>query len=832
MRVTLLALLLAAAAGPALAQSNATPALAQANAVAPAAAPSNAALMANDHYTRSHDYDLVHQRIAVSDFDWDSLSFEGNVVTTLVARRRGLDSIVLDEGALLTNTAVTDRRGATLRTARHGDTLVVFPAAAVGFGDTLVFTVAYHGKVKNGDGLTYITSDGLPHRPRQIWSQGEDDNNHDWFPTFDFPSDKTTWELVATVPVEDIAVSNGRLVSNVVRGGRRTMTWRQDEPTATYLASLIVAPLVKIHDSWDGIPVDYYVYREDSSRAWPLFHVTPDMIGTYSLLTGVRYLWDKYAQTTVADFFGGMENVSATTLVDWLPDARAYQDRPWYQHDLIPHELAHQWFGDYVTTVNWANMWLNEGFAEFMPGQYWGQKLGPLAEQDYYANEYESYLQIDRRRPMPLASLGSNNIYPKGALVLEMLKHYLGPDRFWASVHTYLSRHALGTATTDDFRQAVLEATGENLDWFWAEWMYQAGYPQLDVSAAYDSAGHALVLTTRQTQQDSLKPDSTGLKFTVPAVFRMPLVVRVATAAGDVTRRIDLRAREQTDTIAGVATAPTMVVFDDGNAVVKSLHFEQPTAWLATQLARDEDLWDRGWVIEQLADRPSDAAAGAALASAASGADYFLVRQRAAAALAHFPSAVALPALRGALRDSSAAVRGRAVQALGELGGDEAVALARATFRGDSSYDVRAAAVLALARADTAHAREVITAALGQPSYQDAIQNAALQAVAMRGDTSFIGVIDSLFAVSQYPAFLLAHLAAQGSQHAADLLARRLDDARPALRSRALQAFRYGMPRAVALPQLRAAAGGLTRADAKQAVADAIAQLSKAGGGQ
>ena len=813
MRVTLVAFLLAAAAGPALAQSNAE-------------------LMANDHYTRSHDYDLVHQRIAVSGFDWDSLSFEGTVVTTLVALRPGLDSIVLDEGALLVNTAVTARDGAALRSARSRDTLVVYPARPLAFGDTLTFTVAYHGRVKDGNGLTFITSDGQPHRPRQIWSQGEDHNNHDWFPTFDFPSDKMSWELVATVPEADVAVSNGRLVSNVVKGGQRTMTWRQDAPSATYLVSLIVAPLVKIHDAWQGIPVDYYVYREDSSLAWPLFHVTPDMIGTYSRLTGVRYPWDKYAQTTVADFFGGMENVSATTLVDWLPDARAYQDRPWYQHDLIPHELAHQWFGDYVTTVNWANMWLNEGFAEFMPGQYWGQKLGPLAEQDYYANEYESYLGIDRRRPMPLASLGSNNIYPKGALVLEMLKHYLGPERFWASIHAYLTRHALGTATTDDLRQAVLQATGENLDWFWAEWMYQAGYPQLDVAAAYDSARRALTLTIRQTQQDSLKPDSTGLRFTVPAVFRMPLVVRVGTAQGDVTQRIVLRAREQTDTVANVASPPTMVVFDDGNAVLKSLHFEQPTAWLATQLAQDPDLWDREWAIEQLAGRPSDTAAAAALATAATRADYYLVRRSAAAALAHFPAAAALPALETAGADTSAAVRAAAVEALGELGGSRAVALARAAFAHDSSYQVRAAAVSALTQADSADAGAVVRAALGDSSYQDVIRSAAFRAIAVHDDTSFVGVVDSLFAVSQYPAFVLAHLGARGSQRALDLLARRLDDGRRSVRDRALQAFRFGMPRPLALARLRSAVDGLSRADAKQAVADAITALAAAREGE
>src|SRR5690606_25117589 len=100
---------------------------------------------------------------------------------------------------------------------------------------------------------------------------------------------------------------------------------------------------------------DYFVYPEDSALARPLFGITTDVLEVFSRLTGVDYPWAKYAQTTVADFFGGMENVSATTLVDWLPDSNVYRDRPWYHHILIPHEIAHQWFGNYVTIANWAN---------------------------------------------------------------------------------------------------------------------------------------------------------------------------------------------------------------------------------------------------------------------------------------------------------------------------------------------------------------------------------------------------------------------------------------------------------------------------------------------
>src|SRR5205807_9331012 len=144
----------------------------------------------------------------------------------------------------------------------------------------------------------------------------------------------------------------------------------------------------------------------------------------------------------------------------------------------------------------------------FMPGQYWATKLGRHAEDDYYLDEYRQYLLIDARRRMPLAALGSNNIYPKGALVLRMLRDYLGPERFWASLHLYLARHALGNATSDDLRQAVLDATGENLDGFWSEWVYGAGQDRFAVTAVYDTTARKLTLTVKQTQADSGKADS------------------------------------------------------------------------------------------------------------------------------------------------------------------------------------------------------------------------------------------------------------------------------------------------------------------------------------
>jgi len=790
----------------------------------PLGAQTNLERVVNGAFTPSHDYDLVHQRIEVRNLDWDSTSFDGRVTTTLVSLRSSLDSVILDMGRALGVRSATPARS----WAHPGDTLVVRLARPAGFGDTVRFTVDYHARLRQGQGLYFFKDDGRPHRPQQVYTGGGTDGNPRWLPTWGAPADKAMWELAATVPANLRVVSNGRLVSDrPAPGGLHTVTWRQEKPASTYLISFAAAPFAKLTERWRGIPVEYYVYRSDSALAPPLFGATPDMMETYSRLTGVPYPWPKYAQVTVADFIGGMENVSATTLVDWLPDARAYRDRPWYRQSLIPHELAHQWFGDLVTAQDWGNYWLNEGMAEFMPGQYWGGKQGAHAEQDYYLAEYQQFLTVDARRRMPLATYSSNNVYPKGALVLEMLKTELGPERFWASIRRYLTRHAYGTATTDDLRQAVLDATGQNLGWFWAQWMYSAGFPEFEVTSAYDSTARALTLTVRQTQVDTATADSTGLRFAVPPAFRAPIAIRVGTSRGDVVRRVTIDRREQMVRVDSLPGAPIMVAFDDENAVVKTLVFEQPTPWLAALLARHPHLWQRAWAVQQLARRASDPAAAAALATAARSADYFLTRAQAAEALGGFSTALALPALQAAAHDTSAQVREAAVAALGRLGGQGTLATVQEAWRADSSDQVRAAALVALARIGAPDARAAILRGLETPSYRDAIQNAALTLSVQQADPELVAAIGRVIGSQSLPAAALAALTARGDTTARALVRAGLDDRRPWVREWLLEAVEGQLEPAPALVLLREAEPSLTRPEARTAVAEAIGRLER-----
>ena len=267
-----------------------------------AAQQTNAERILSGRDTPSHDYDLIHQRIEVRNFDWNTTSFDGKVTTTIVPLRPGLDSIVLDMGRRLAVRSVSldvaqrarqpsTRPGPVLRFARPGDSLVVRLARPAGLRDTVRFTIDYHGKIAQGRGLYFFKAEpGRPHRPQQIYSGGGTDGNPNWIPTYGAPHDKATWELIATVPAGYTVVSNGRQLSDRPAPGRlHTVTWRQERPASTYLISIVVAPLKKVSDRWRDIPVDYYVYPEDANLARRLFGVTPDMLETYTRLTGVKY---------------------------------------------------------------------------------------------------------------------------------------------------------------------------------------------------------------------------------------------------------------------------------------------------------------------------------------------------------------------------------------------------------------------------------------------------------------------------------------------------------------------------------------------------------------
>ena len=215
-----------------------------------------------------------------------------------------------------------------------------------------------------------------PTRPKQIWSQGESEYNHYWFPCYDHPNDFFTSEITATVEKPLSVISNGKLLETKDnKDGTRAFHWKIDQPHASYLTSIIVGEYTPIASDYLGIPITTYVYPSEIEEGKITTARLTEMVKFFSEKTGLKYPYAKYAQTTARDFGGGMENISATTQTDnMIHDARTELDAN--TDGLQSHELAHQWFGDYVTCRDWSDIWLNESFATYFQAMWDEHKLG------------------------------------------------------------------------------------------------------------------------------------------------------------------------------------------------------------------------------------------------------------------------------------------------------------------------------------------------------------------------------------------------------------------------------------------------------------------------
>ncbi len=394
-------------------------------------------------------------------------------------------------------------------------------------------------------------------RAAQIWTQGETEEAHHWFPSYDFPDDKATTEEFITVEKNETVIGNGELIETSKNSdSTKTFHFKMPVPHSTYLVSFVVGTYSRVSDSYKNLPLGFYVYPGKENVAAAAFGKTKDMLRVYEQLTGVDFPYNKYDQTIVANFnFGGMENISATTLADSeillaeLGFARGGVE------DLVSHELAHSWFGNLVTCRNWSELWLNEGFATYMEAAYREKMYG---REDYLRKIREDAFQfmiddsVNQNRhglfnqiaPLLMASsdqaLFDTTTYQKGGAVIHTLRETVGTQNFWKAINNYLNKHKFNNVETSDLQKAMEETSGMNLDWFFSQWVYGAGFPKLTVKPAYNSITKNLTLTINQTQKiDKITPSS----------FILPLDVEISTNNGTINQKIEVKKRIETITI-------------------------------------------------------------------------------------------------------------------------------------------------------------------------------------------------------------------------------------------------------------------------------------------
>ena len=689
---------------------------------------------AKEHPERSRSYDLEHVLLRVT-LDESRQSVAGTSTLTLRPLHPRLETVEVDSAELRIH-SVTLADGATVPFEQEGEKLRIRLPQPVGPTDSITLTIAYDGNPRKG--LYFFAPDrSYPGRHPQVWSQGEMEDSHFWFPVYDYPNDRTTSEGYYTVSSDFTVVSNGRLLDVAENPASRTKTyhWKQEIPHSTYLISVVAGQFEKYGERAGTVPLEYYVPPGTGrDKAMQTFRETPAALRFFENRIGLPYAYPKYSQATVQEFtFGGMENISATTLSDRTLHEAASEPQS-SSVDLVSHELAHQWFGDLLTCANWSHLWLNEGFATFWAAAYrehrdgWDQYLHEVFE------DRVRYLDEDRqryRRPLVTSyysdpiDLFDRTTYQKGFLVLDMLRFMLGDERFFRALTHYAKTYQGRTVVTDDFRKAVEEAAGENLGWFFDQWVYKAGYPELAVSQQWDESAKQIRLVIEQTQAlDAMTP-----------LFRMPADVEFTTAAGTKKFRIEF-SRQREEFTFPLDGQPVMTRLDPEGRILMTVQFSKPTAELLYQLEHDPSVIGRIGVSEQLALAAGDRSEIArALRDRLQRDSFWGVRRAAAAALGQLKTPEARAALAEGLQDRDPRVRQASVRALGLFSKDEqAGRLVRRLYDSERNPVTSAEAVYAVGKIQANGAREFLEKALRRDSDQDVIRRYALSGLRDLGD--------------------------------------------------------------------------------------------------
>ena len=685
------------------------------------------------HWTRDRAYDLQHVKLELG-IDWEKREIAGTATLTLAPLNDGLTRVTLD-AAELTIEAVTTSGGGKLDFAAGAKELTVVLDRAYSAGEAVTLAIRYRARPRKG--FYFVAPDqAYPTKPRQAWTQGESEYNHYWFPSYDFPNDKVTSETLVTVPAEMTVIGNGRLAGATENAAAKTRTfhWREDVPHSTYLISLVAGRFDRHVDRLGELPVEYYVPPgTDAATVKRSFALTPAMIRFFADYSATPYPYEKYAQDTVEEFlWGGMENVSATTLyTDTLHDEAATPN--FSSEGLVAHELAHQWWGDLLTCRDWSHIWLNESFATFFTNLWFERQYG-RDEYDYRVyQDHQAYFEEDRkdyRRPivMPVyvdeMDLFDSHTYPKGAAVLALLRALVGDEQFQTALRHYAAKHARQPVDTEDFRKAIAEATGQDLGWFFDEWLYRAGHPEFAVTLEWDDSTRTAHLAVEQSQ---------ALKEMTP-IFRMPVEIEFTTAEGPQTFRVVV-AHARDEFYFPLTSRPVRVRFDPGQKIIKTLAFAKSREELMDLAANDPNVAGRIWAAQQLAQRAGDLAALAAARDVLLRDPFYGVRLETAKALGKTQSAAARDALVEALRDSDARVREAAAESLGEFAGDATAAAALdGVVRAEPKTYVVAAALKSLGKMQAPKAFDTLRGALGRNSHRDAIRQHALKGLAELGD--------------------------------------------------------------------------------------------------
>ena len=611
--------------------------------------------------------------------------------------------------------------------------------------DTVTILVRYATEPTAGLYFVHEVS-GATQSP-SIFTYGEGGINANWLPLYAAPNDKFTSEMTVTVVRPFTALSNGRLLETRENAdGTRTFHWRQELPHSDYLLALFVGEYVpiRLRPAFGTIPVTCWVPPGREQEGQEVFQRTPEMIEFFSNRFSYRYPWEKYDQVSAYDYaIGAMENTNITGHNDRIlrkpgqasefgPTFDSYTE-PWSAEAIISHELAHHWFGDNTTYRSLASLWLNESFATLMMMLWDEHRLG---KDDYEFQTWlalQAYLRYVQEehiiRPLEYRYFDSRSeiyneehTYLKGAIVLDMLRWILGDDAFFQGMSAFLHKHEFANVESPDLKIALEESTGQNLSWFFDQWVYGGGHPIFEAETIYLPQLKKIKVTIKQVQ-----PFVVG-----QGLFALPIEIRVD-AGGKTTRTKVWINNEEEEYLLEVPQEPDMVSIDGIGRLVSELRHAKGTSELVYQATHD-DLSGRLWAIRKLVEHSaSDPQVLETLKEIFASNVHWSLKAEGTLLLKNLESKAAEELLLAQLKSQDYHVRKAAVIALGSRFTSGSRSSLRSVIEKDRVDDVAATAIVALARVDPSMSADYLKSQAEKKSWYDVRRIAVLQAIALLG---------------------------------------------------------------------------------------------------
>lgn len=532
--------------------------------------------------SKSREIDIIHTTLKAS-FDWKNKTMLGEATLLLKPFYYPIDTIILDAKSF-------DIEKIKVLNLKYSDSMKYFydtKKIKIWLGkkllntDTLQIFIKYKAQpeifaainkekgtaISDDKGLFFITPDSIfPTKPYQIWTQGETESTSVWLPTVEATNEKFTQDIYITVSKKMKTLSNGDLTYSLANvDSTRTDYWKQTLPHAPYLAMMAVGDFAIIKDKYKGMEVNYYVEKSYQKYAKNIFGKTPEMIAFFEKLLNYSYPWSKYSSIVVRDYVSGaMENTSATVFMEQVQRTdRELLDLSY--DNVLAHELFHHWFGNLVTCESWANLPLNESFADYAEYLWEEHKHGTDAADYTHQSSLDQYLWESKTKREPLIryrhkdadDMFDSHSYAKGGLILHALRNVVGDKTFFESLNLYLTKNAFKTAEINDLRMAFEEITGQDLHWFFDQWFLQPGHPEIKVKYAYEN--NKLTIHTTQNQDTIYQP-----------IYTLPLEIVYFVDKKENRKKIILNEHKNTF-VLDCKQKPDAVLFDAQNILVGEL---------------------------------------------------------------------------------------------------------------------------------------------------------------------------------------------------------------------------------------------------------------------